>query len=277
MVYFVRPSLCSPHPLPASSSPSLSSWRSVKNLYTLIQELIYNIWALKVGTYLWYLSSICIAKQWCRSSASRLGEFRQTEWNHDRDSKSEVYFIQINTFVCMLRKKQCVSGQDAPMLPLLLLPCSTLPLLLGHIDHGRLPLGSWQDPKAQDLASHSKYSPKCCSLVQTCKALIFLLKTLWLAALDFSSPSIWIPALWKFASIVQASQGCYWIAGCSRAIKVTLGKSAASWFSFQSRWGPSKGTSNLQQRGRKSKEKTGPSPALSQEGLLPAWVGGRGN
>lgn len=181
-------------------------------------------------------------------------------------------------FVHMLGQQQCVGGQDGPVLPLLLsfpLRCPPGP---DHTDHGRVPSGSRRDPKAQDLASHGEHSQRHCNLGQMCKALIFLLKKLWPAALNFSSPAFWTPALWKFASSVQASRGRCWIAGCSRAIKMTLGKAAVPWFSFQRRQGTWKGTSNLQRREEESaKRKTGASPARSQEGLLPAWVGGGGN
>lgn len=56
-IKMVWPSLCSPHPAPASSSSSPSSWRSLKTWYTLIQELIYSILVLKVSMFLGYLSS----------------------------------------------------------------------------------------------------------------------------------------------------------------------------------------------------------------------------
>lgn len=46
----------------------LSSSRRLKTWYTHIQELIYNILVLKADMFLWYLSSIYIAKQRCKSN-----------------------------------------------------------------------------------------------------------------------------------------------------------------------------------------------------------------
>lgn len=109
---------------------------------------------------------------------------------------------------------------------------------------------------------------------------IFFLKNARLAALSFSSPVFQITALWKFASLVQASWGRCWIAGGSWAIKAALGKAfllPPHGFPFRAGRGPRKGRSHLQWRGRKHEEKSRASPTPSQEGLLPAWVGGGGN
>lgn len=92
-----------------------------------------------------------------------------------------------------------------------------------------------------------------------------------------SSPCFFRYLFSKFASIVQASQEYYRSAGHSQDITVISEKATAPWFSFQSRWKHCKSTWNLQQKGRKCKEKTRASPTSNQDGLLPAWVGGGGN
>lgn len=163
----------------------------------------------------------------------------------DKGAPNEGFTSHRSTLFCT-----CFGGSKArvdSMIPL------QLSLLLwrpspGHADRSRVPLGSWQDPKTQDLAIYSEHSQKCHNLSQTHKASIFLLEKLWLAAISFFSLAFLIPALWKFASVVQASQWHCWNTGCSWAIKVTLGKADTPWFSFQSRQAPWKG---LQKRGRK--------------------------
>lgn len=108
-------------------------------------------------------------------------------------SQRLISYRSTSLCTCLGSSKAWVSGWSrAPFAPLTPFAVPPVP---GHTDHGRAPSGSQRDPKAQDLASHGERSQRHCNLGQMCKALIFLLKKLWPAALNFSSPAFWTPAL----------------------------------------------------------------------------------
>lgn len=163
-------------------------------------------------------------------------------------------------------------GQHSYMF--LSLPLQCLPR--GHADHGRVLSASGEILKHKTWQAMAS-SPKTLKLRPDVQShLIFLLKMLWPVADDFFSPVFQIPVLkvcQHRLAFPRTLQNCWPFPSYHSGLE----KATASWFSFQTSWKDWKSTPNLQQKGRKYKEKTRTSPTLNQEGLLPAWVGWEGN